>query len=249
MNIFQKIGSGLLALSLVLPYSSQAQDMGSTRTWFCGVTRQNDEGAWSASRYVTEQGDRAEPSRDTYEWEPKSGLQFGPGQMLAWQLSYYWPSNLSKQSKIPEDDIMVRLKFNFKQPETGPRFRKPERTWLHLYRTTDINDNRIALRTSLIDFMLWDQSLDGSLSTKAVISLGDLLAYGTGFDSLVWHIRSAPNEFGASNSLAKGVFPISSIRNKVASIHSLRRQLDRQAANFKTQCNGDPPLTVSYSGG
>ena len=96
--------------------------------------------------------------------------------------------------------------------------------------------------TSLINIMFWQQRKDGDLNTKAVIRLSNALAFGTGYDSLVWNIRSAPNEFGGTQVAAKGVFPISAIRGKVKKIHKLRRMLDKKAKNFRSEC--EFPITT-----
>lgn len=245
MRIYQKTCFALVGLIAVLPLPVTAQSSPNDVWRACIVAQETPEGTWVASRQVSDGNGQIKSSRDEYEWQPSNTLNFGPGMTLKWDMRYYWQPDIATQRSIPEQEIIVTLNFRFEpQAGNGPP-RKPQRTWLHLYRTANVDSDRLATQPSLIDMMLWDQFNNGSVGGKAVISLGDLLAFGTGFDTLVWNIRSAPNEFGATNRLAKGVFPVAALRNKVGKIQELRRLLDRKATKFRTEC--ELPATVSVS--
>ncbi|HLM52243.1 MAG TPA: hypothetical protein VK325_01290 [Pseudoxanthomonas sp.] len=150
---------------------------------------------------------------------------------MKWIISYYWPTQAAAQEAIPEDEVTVMLNFWHDARYVDAPLKKPERTWIHLYRSVKPEEEFWSTTTSLTGVMLWDQFNNGNLSTKAVIPLDHLLAFGTGFDMLVWNIRTEPNQFGRTHVLAKDVIPIAAMRGKISEIPKLRRMLDKKAAN------------------
>ena len=91
--------------------------------------------------------------------------------------------------------------------------------------------------------MWWDKFSSGKVSGKAAIPLDHLLAFGQGYDVLAWDIQSAPDRFGATQILARGMLPISAMRNRKEAILKLRKLLDKKAVRYKKEC--DFPITVS----
>jgi hypothetical protein len=232
----------LAIVILPITYSVQAQQ--NNRDFSCIVSEQDNEGEWIASRNITESNGSVSAGRDTYEWLPKEKISFGPGATLKWYISYYWPADAKAQKVIPENEVVVSLNFRYDAKLAGASLNKPDRTWIHFYRSNNPEDSFSFSATSLTDVMFWNQSRNGDLDTKAVVPLDHLLAFGTSFDALVWNIRTQPDvNSGGTRAIAKGIFPIAKLRGKVSKILKLRRLLDKQAANFRKEC--DVPIVVT----
>lgn len=200
------------------------------------------DGEWIASRNLTEQDNHVEVSRDSFRWEPKAAIEFQPGAMLKWSINYDQPDTKA-QFKPPADrDIGVLLYFNFAALKEQGEPRKPENSWLHLFRSTYPEERRLGA-TSLATDMWWDKFRDGSISGKASLPLDHLLAFGQGYDALAWDIQSAPDQFRATQKLARGMLPIAAMRNRLDAIPKLRKMLDKKTARYKQEC--DIPLTVT----
>lgn len=194
------------------------------------------DGEWSASRDVGEHGQAVASKRDSYDWRPKEKLVFVPGATFRWELGYYWPADATMQKKVPADQVAVSLMF-LAEPQAGQAVAsKPERSSIHLYRSTDAGKRQHPSETSLTTIMLWHLHRNGNLSGTAVLPLDHVLAFADGFDRLVWNVRSAPNETGAMPVLAKGMLPIAAMRDKIAEIPKLRKLLDKKARNFLRDC-------------
>lgn len=213
-------------------------------TYSCLANKMNAEGTWRASRSMSETNGPVKATRDTYEWQPTDIIQFGDGMKLRWEIVYYWPTEIGPQRNIPETDILVDMHFAFKAKNDAV-LTKPDRSWLHFYRAADGGKARHPLATSLSMMTLWHQFGTQGLSSRAILSLDDLLAFGTGHDSLRWELRSQPDGFGATNMIAKGHLPIAALRGKVSEILKLRALLDKKATNFRKQCPILPVYTVS----
>jgi hypothetical protein len=242
MNIFAKFSLVAACAFVTLPHHAYAQNATTTPYWSCDVYEETPSGAWSASRDIQEVNGVIEPTRDTYSWEPREKVNFGPGMTLSYHLTYYWPKDVRNQSTIPLNDILVKLRFAF-EPQAGQQAnREPKRTWLHFYRSSDPARQQSFTAASLVNAMFWSNNWTGPQTVEATLTLDELLPFGTGYDSLVWNIRSSPNEFGGSSVWAKGLFPISALRDKTKDIVRLRRALNQKAARFKTQC---PTIAVA----
>ncbi len=225
-----------IAVSAVLhPVQAQVSSSGLYRG--CIVAEEDDEGEWIASRGITESNGSVSSTRDSYEWRPKKTIQFGPGMTLKWGFDYIWSAEAKAQKSVPEDEVFVSMRFWFDAQEIGRPLNNPQRTWIHLYRSANPEDKFSFTDTSLTSVMLWQQHKNGNLSTNADVPLDNLLAFGTGFETLVWNIRSEPNEYGGTHALASGVIPIAAMRGKVSKIPKLRRMLDKKAENFRVECH------------
>lgn len=235
----------LLALSG--PLQAQAGAMLS-----CVVAEEDANGKWVASRDLTVGNGVIHATRDDYEWRPKAAIAFGPGMTMRWNLSY-WPAQTAGRNQAglrgtpPAGDVLVSLDFWFDAQKTDSPPRNPQRSWIHLYRSSNPEHAFSPSDTSLTSIMFWQQNTNGNLDTKAVIPLDALLAYGTGFDTLVWNIRSDPNDYGGTHALAKGLLPIAAMRGKLADIPRLRRLLDKKQAAFATECDF-PPMAPPMPG-
>jgi len=135
------------------------------------------------------------------------------------------------------------MDFRFDAKEIGQEPKDPGHTWIHLYRSEDPNKQFSVYSTSLTGSMDWNRLRNGNLGGRAFLSLDTLLAYGTGLEKLVWQIRGAPNALGVTESYAKGVLPIATMRGKLAKILKLRAELDRKAGKFRSECK--LPIEVS----
>jgi hypothetical protein len=221
-----------------------SQSPANPATYSCSAYNVNAEGTWRASRSVVETNGPATATRDTYEWQPTDVIQFADGGKFNWEIVYYWPTNIGPQVNIPETEIMIDMHFAF-EARNGATLKKPQSSWLHFYRSADTGKKRHPLATSLSVMTLWHQYGSHRLSTRAILSLDDLLAFGTGHDSLRWEIRLPPDVSGVTNMVAKGHVPIAAMRGKAAEILKLRTLLDKKAANFRKQCQLAPLVPVS----
>lgn len=208
----------------------------------CSATMETGAGQWRASRSITESGRDVRVSGDRFEWVPKQGIDIGADAYLTWRLSYYSESNASVDDPVDDRDMSIAMNFNFKLSKERGEPNKPERTWLHLYRSTDPNERRLA-PTSLSSEMWWDKFADGSISGKASMPLDALLAFGQGYESLAWDIQLAPERLGPTQKLAKGKFPISDMPERKAAISKLRAMLNKRAARYKQEC--EMPILVT----
>lgn len=228
---------------LLLAYSSpaRASNNGILRT--CIVTLDTGDGEWVASRDLTEHPDRVEVTSDDFVWESNQTITFDSDASLRWQLNY-WPSGPVNSRKIDDRDFSLLLDFDFQVSAKEGEPKKPDTTWLHLFRSDDPKERRLG-STSLSTNMWWNKSSSGAVSGKASIPLDHLLAFGQGFDELAWNIQSAPDRYGATQKLARGTLPISTLRDRKAAIPQLRKMLDKMAKRYKQECH--VPITVSIS--
>ncbi len=229
----------MIAILLAI-YPVQAQGVNLS----CVVAEEDAGGEWVASRSLTvNNGVATSSTSDTYQWQPKESILFDPGMSLKLVISYHWPAQATAQKTVPEDDVAVIISFWFDAKQIDRPLKNPQRSWIHLYRSSRPEHVFSPTSTSLTNMMLWNQFSNGNLSSKAVIPLDDLLAFGKGFDALVWNIRGQPNEFGGTQVIAKGVIPIAVMRDKVSKIPKLRRMLDKKMANFQDECRA--PIMMS----
>ena len=226
----------LLALGLmasVLPLRLQASDL----PFSCMVDQETADGRWFASTMVDASKGSAAPSNEMYEWTPNETASFGPGQTFTWGLSYRWPKDALAQKAVPETDVVVSLKFRFDAKEIGQPLKKPSHVDIHLYRSSDPERRFSSSSISLTGPLDADLLANGNVSARALLSLDDLLAYGTGLNTLVWNIRApGPNPYAGTDVFFKGTVPVGAMRDKVTMIPKLRRLLARKAANFRNEC-------------
>ena len=230
-----------VAISISTPLEALDMPQGITRS--CIVSIETQEGEWIATRDLTElDGQVVSRSRDTFDWNPSQAISLGKGALLRWSLGYYWPTKFPDNAPVLNSDVSISLRFEFKAEDGQGDLKKPDRTWLRLYRSTDPNDRHLGA-TYLASDMWWDKFSDRRVSGKAVIPLDHLLSFAQGFDLLAWEIHSAPNSFGATDRLARGTLPIVAMRQKTGMIRTLRKLLDKKAARYKQEC--DTPITVA----
>jgi hypothetical protein len=247
MTNFASLSLVAACVFVSLPHHAGAQTSATNPLWSCDIYEESASGAWSASRNVQEVNGAVVPSRDTYVWVPKAKIDFGPGMTLSYDLTYHWPKDVRNQSAIALTDMMVKLRFAF-EPQAGQQAtREPKRSWLHFYRSSDPTRQQSFTAASLVNAMFWSNNWSGPQTAEATLTLDELLPFGTGYDSLVWNIRSSPDETGGSSVWAKGLFPISTLRDKAKDIMRLRRALNQKSARFKTQCSDSPPVAVVSS--
>ncbi len=219
-----------------VPCAAAAQDAGREIQLSCIVAEKDAEGEWVGTRSLTQRDGEVRAGRDSYEWRPRQSTEIAPGISLKWDIGYDWPADEKTQRSAPEDRIAVTLNFRFDAAKIGEPLKNPQRTWLHLYRSGNADEKFSFTATSMMSVMLWHQFNNGNLSTKALVPLDHLLAFGTGFDTLAWNIRGAPDAYGSTYVLAKGTIPVAVMRGKAGEIPRLRRLLDRKQANHRTEC-------------
>lgn len=226
----------LLALSLMtsaLPLHAQPSDL----PFSCIVAQEAPDGVWLATTMVDAGTGIASHSSETYQWTPNEKASFGTGTTFTWDLSYQWPKHPPSQKTIPESDVIVSLHFKFDAKEIGQSLKEPSRASIHLYRSSDPERRFSSSWTSLTGPIDANLLANGNVSARALLSLDDLLAYGTGLDTLVWNIRApGPNPYVGTDVFFKGTVPVAAMRDKVKMIPKLSRLLARKAANFRSEC-------------
>lgn len=213
----------------------------------CLVVIESEEGEWVGSRNISELNGEVSASRDSYDWTPKEKIEFAPGMTLKWDLGYYWPAGAGDKKEIPDKEVMVSLQFWIEVQKSNEDLRKPEQSYLHIYRSTDPDTRFSVDDVSLTTRMFWNQFGAKKLSGKAVVPLDHILSFGSGFDRLVWNVRSAPGPLGGTSSFAKGVLPVAKMQGKTLQFRKLRNLLDKKARNFREECHV-PPVAPMMSG-
>jgi hypothetical protein len=210
----------------------------------CVVFEKQGGGTWRASREMTDNGGAVTASGDIYEWEVDEPVKLASGTTLNWYARYRWPKDSAEQKKIAGTDILVDLHFGF-SAKSGVIYQKPDKGWFHLYRSVDPEKDRHPFTTSLTTLTYWHQYGSDRFSAQAGLSVDNLLAFGSGYDSLAWDIRLPPDANGNGKVVAKGMLPIAAMRDHASSILKLRKLVDKKAANFRKSCNIVPMVPVS----
>lgn len=206
----------------------------------CFVVIESEEGEWVGSRNISELNGEVSASRDSYDWSPKEKIEFAPGMTLKWDLGYFWPAGAGDKKEIPDNEVMVSLHFRIEAQEGNGDLRKPEQSYLHVYRSTDPDTRFSVDDVSLTTRMFWHQFGAKKLSGKAVVPLDHILSFGSGFDRLVWNARSAPGPLGGTSSFAEGVLPVAKMQGKTLQFRKLRNALNKKARNFREECHVPP---------
>jgi hypothetical protein len=213
----------------------------------CLVVIESEEGEWVGSRDVSELNGEVSASRDSYEWRPKERIEFAPGMTLKWFLSYRSRANADDKKEIPDSEVLVFLNFWMEAQEGDQDLRKPEPGFLHIYRSTDPQTRFSVDDVSLTTRMFWHQFGARKLTGKGVVELDDMLSFGSGFDRLVWNVRSVPRPLGGTYSYAEGVLPVAKMRGKTLQFRKLRKLLDKKEKNFREECH--VPIAVPMTSG
>ncbi|WP_157696609.1 hypothetical protein [Porphyrobacter sp. CACIAM 03H1] len=197
-----------------------------------------------ASTIITRIKETTRASGDRYEWKLKEPVQVAPGIRLTYGLDYTVPGGRKNWRGVALNEVAVDITFRFDAAEIGHELNPPPVSWLHLYRNWPSARDPGSSATSLVSQMLWDKFANGNASTRAVIALDDLLAFGSGRDALGWAMRSSPDTFGSSRLMFRGRLEIAQLQNKIGAIPDLRRQLQGKVATFETSCNLVAPASV-----
>ncbi len=240
MPVNQK-GRCLLSLLLVFAPTVMAQSSGPRLT--CNVEEKGVDGRWLATRYVSESTGAAVGMSESYTWTPAEKASFAPGATFSWSLSYeIRPGAGDAVKAVAERDVVVDMDFWFDAQQAGTPMRASKDAALHLYRSSDPQKEFRSSSTSLTTSLLWSEHNNGNVSARVSMPLDSVLAFGTGLDTLVWNMRTAPNSLGGTSAIVAGTMPVVALRNKVGAIPKLRRALDRKAANFRKECQ--MPITM-----
>lgn len=234
-------GRCLLSLLLVFAPTVMAQSSGPRLT--CNVEEKGVDGRWLATRYVSESTGAAVGMSESYTWTPADKAFFAPGATFSWSLSYeIRPGAGDAVKAVAERDVVVDMDFWFDAQQAGMPMRASKDAALHLYRSSDPQKEFRSSSTSLTTSLLWSEHDNGNVGARVSMPLDSVLAFGTGLDTLVWNMRTAPNSLGGTSAIVAGTMPVVALRNKVGAIPKLRRALDRKAANFRKECQ--MPITM-----
>ena len=209
----------------------------------CFVEAEDAHGRWEASTTVLRRGNTTTASGDYYEWEPSEPVQVAGGISMTYGLAYAISRDDKDWQSVAPNEVTVDISFAFNAAEIGHELDPPSVSWLHLYRNWSAARDPGSTATSLINQMFWNRYANGNASTRTVIVLEDLLAFGSGRDDLALAIRSSPDTAGLSRILLRARLPIAQLRNRIDAIPDLRRRLAEKVASFETSC--DPVATVS----
>lgn len=227
------------------PTNAQTQSLPLQRS--CLVVIESEEGEWVGSRDISEIKGQVSASRDSYDWRPKEKIEFAPGMTLKWNLSYRSRANAGDKKETPDSEVLVFLNFWMEAQDGARDLRKPEPGFIHIYRSTDPATRFSVDDVSLTTRMFWHQFGARKLSGKAVIPLDHIFSFGTGIDTLVWNVRSAPGPLGGTRSFAEGALPLDKMRGKTLRFQKLRILLDKKARNFRKECH-IPVMAPNMSG-
>ena len=137
-NLKQLVVASIMTV-LATPSVAYSDPVGVFRS--CIVTMDVGDGEWIASRGLT---DEVQSSRDSFRFEPKQGIAFQPNAILRWELDYDWPAKATVRKTIEDSDIGVLLYFSFDFSKEQGEPKKPDKTWLHLFRSVNPNERRLA---------------------------------------------------------------------------------------------------------
>ena len=202
----------------------------------CHVEIEDAAGAWHVDRKLDPRDGTPLREYDEYEWSPGAPEELPENVTLKTSLSVRARVAESLPKVFAGSDTAIDMSFYARPRTEGEKPNDPGYFYLHFYRSSDPSDRKSVFDTSLTMRMLSNVERSGNVSIRGVLSLEELLAFGTGKDVLVWNIRRRPNEVGATNPLLKGTLPVGAIRARLSRIPELRRALDRKAAKFRKEC-------------
>lgn len=207
---------------------------------FCSVSISDADGEWQAERAVGFADGKPATRYETYSWEPAGREELEEGLTLRTSFSVRALSGEPLPGTFEAEDTAISFDFFTRPPRSGEEFHDPGYLFLHVYRETDPGERQSVFDPSLVTRMLTGGSRNTGFSFKAAFPINDVLAFGQGYDTLVWNVRGELNELGGTTSHAEGTLAIGKIRTRLAQIPKLRRALDRKAARFERECEVPP---------
>lgn len=217
---------------------------------YCSASISDADGEWQADRAVGFTDGKPATLYETYSWEPATREELEEGLTLRTSFSVRALSAEPLPKTFAAKDTAISLDFFIRPKTPGEEFHDPGYLFLHFYRETDPGERQSVFDTSLVTRMLTTRFNNGNFSMKAAFPINDVLAFGQGYDTLVWNVRGEVNQLGGTTSHVEGALAIGAIRSRLAQIPKLRRALDRKAARFAQECEVPPravPVVSSYS--
>lgn len=213
---------------------------------YCSVSISDADGEWQADRAVGFNDGKPATRYETYSWEPAAREEIEEGLTLRTSFSVQALSAEPLPRTFAAKDTEISFAFYTRPPKPGDEFSDPGYLFLHFYRETDPGEQQSVFNASLVKRLLTGGSRNTGFSFRASFSIDDVLAFGQGYDTLVWNVRGGVNKLGGTTSHAEGALDIGAIRARLAQIPKLRRALDRKAARFAQECEV-PPMAPTLS--
>ena len=165
---------------------------------------------------------------DFFRWTP---VWYDPSKRavpLDFTLSYAWATYDQPNVALREIDFKYDVTTETPLPEVADmRFQRP-----FPVRYGGIVD-RAALSTSVFPYSPYEYN---KTRGHGDLPLGDLLAYGEGFDELDWMLELPSAELGGKSRLAKGKLALAPLREAVAALPRLRDMLAKMARDPADKC-------------
>lgn len=229
------IGIALVSASVAAQAQAQAraQASGAARSddggpWrrTCAVERVMPHGVVSLSRDFTEEGREAGGFGDFVYWTP-AGVDVGQrAQPLDMRFSYFWKREDATPFRTREIELKVVMRLDQAMPSIG---------LLRVMRPFPIEGSSVVDGPALTMEVFGDTP-SGSRGGHGNMPLGDLLAYGEGYETLAWMFNRFSETNGYGLPLARGVIDLRGFREALAVLPDMRAQLDAKAANVQGNC-------------
>jgi hypothetical protein len=192
----------------------------------CSVERVMPHGVVSLSREFTDDGRQADRFGDFVYWTP-ADVEIGqPARPLDMRFSYFWRREDATPFRTREMELKVVMRLDQAMPSTG---------LLRVMRPFPIEGSSVVDGPALTMEVFGDTP-PGSLGGHGDMPLGDLLAYGEGYETLDWMFNRFSEEAGYGLPLARGVVDLRGFRDALAALPEMRAQLDVQAADVRRNC-------------
>jgi hypothetical protein len=192
--------------------------------WECKAERTLTHG----SAYAIRTYDRAGQlySGDSLLWDAAGYDPARPRAPIEWHLSYPW----SAARDEPFDDRRIKLTFRIQHHEPLPNV-----VLLQIQRPMPVVPHGVIDSAALVTLAFRYSDRD-PLGGSGDLPLGDLLAYGTGYDELGWNLTASHDQFGHARHLAKGALSLAALREAVIAFKDMRSELKRRGKDFRRTC-------------
>lgn len=227
-------GARLAPLSTSQPKLAAQQVHGSYR-YSCHVEQRLKSGIISLTRLYTDAGER--DAGDFMRWHPEGDDSSAARRPLELELSYIWDEARHAVVEPRKIEVRLHIKLDTDLPEVG---------LIQMQRPFPVEPHGIvgstALSTQVFPYAVHDMQ-----NGHGELPLGDLLAYAEGYDALGWTLIRPSDRLGGSKELARGTIDIAALREAVAALPGLRKQLALKTAELKARCERIPwPEQIVY---
>jgi hypothetical protein len=145
---------------------------------------------------------------------------------LELELSYIW--DIARQPAVADREIEIKLRV-------GTDADLPEVALLEIQRPFPVRPHGIIGSTAL-STMVFPYGPHDQKNGHGELPLGDLLAYGAGYDTLGWTLVRPSDRLGGRQELASGTLDIAPLRAAVTALPALRAMLAAKTSDPKARC-------------